>query len=266
MSTVAPQRPEDDPHGPGGDPRTTAPEGRPPRSWWRRNRWALLALPFVLALTTAASSYRILTLWNPWQLTDPVAAAVGEPVRFTDEITAGVEDYPIELELSAGPARQVTSVPDPAAVDEAEADAADPADTDPADAALGNAPSSSGEPVPEMPGTVVWQIDLTVTADPDEVLRYCQLRLVDEQERETAYSTVRPGILVSGDPCVPAAAPGPEPDLGLDLEPTDAPPRPETYTVPVIFRTAEDFVPARLDVYWKPPRYAALELTTEGDR
>lgn len=252
MSTGAPHSPEDDPRGRGDDPRVTAPEGRPPRSWWRRNRWALLALPFVLALATAVSSYRILTLWNPWQLTDPVPAAVGEPVRFTDEIT-GVEDYPIELELSAGPARQVTSVPDPAALDAAGADAAAAAD-------------AAGEPVLEMPGTVVWQIDLTVTADPDEVLRYCSLRLVDDQGRETAYSTVRPGVPVSGDPCVPAAAPGPEPDLGLDLEPTDAAPRPETYTVPVIFRTAEDFVPARLDVYWKPPRYAALELTTEGDR
>jgi len=97
---------------------------------------------------------------------------------------------------------------------------------------------------------------------PDVILTGCQLRLVDDQGRETAYSSVRPGISLSLSPCVPADTPGPVPESIFELEENPAP-RPETYTLPLLFRTADDFVPARLDVFWERPTYAALQLTAE---
>ena len=204
-------------------------------TWWRRNRWALLALPFLIVLAGAASSYRIITSWQPWQLTDPVEGAAGEQVRLVDEIVDAGDGYTIDVLLGAGPAQQVTS---------------------------GTDTYGETQAVPEVPGTVVWRTDLTVTADPDVILTGCQLRLVDDQGRETAYSSVRPGISLSLSPCVPADTPGPVPESIFELEENPAP-RPETYTLPLLFRTADDFVPARLDVFWERPTYAALQLTAE---
>lgn len=206
-------------------------------TWWRRNRWALLALPFLIALTVAVGSYRILTIWNPWNPTDPLPAAVGESVTLVDDLEDAGDGYSVEVSLTAGPAHQVTTTQD-----------------------------TYGEQVelPEIPGTVVWQVDLHVDADPSQILGGCRLRLIAEDGRETFYSPARPGPSLPLDACVPPEAPGPQADIGITFEEEEPPPpRPQTYTRPILFRTADDFVPARLDVMWATPTYAALELTTE---
>lgn len=207
-------------------------------TWWRRNRWALLVLPLALVLAAASTSYRVVTLWNPWQLTDEVSGTPGSPVRLVDELEDVDGTYVVDLTVSAGSARTVTSLTD-----------------EELDTVF----------FPARTGTVVWQIDLTVTADPASVVSGCQLRLVDREGRETAYSTVAPGAEVPFDPCVPATTPGPRPDVGLGPTVEEGPARPETYTVPVVFRTAEDFVPARLDLWYATPRFASLDLTVEED-
>lgn len=209
------------------------------RTWWHRNRWALLALPLVLALAWAATSYRILTLWHPFQLTEEVTAPPGEPAHFVHELSDAKGPYVIDLDLTASPARQVTSL---------------------------THPDHSTSFFPAQGGTVVWQIDLTVTADPDTVVNGCRVRLVDTLGRETTYSSVAPGADVPFAPCVPLETPGPWPALTEDEEPApDEPPRPGTYTVPIIFRTADDFVPDRLDLWYEPPRYASLPVQPDTD-
>ena len=205
------------------------------RTWGRRNRLALLALPVGALMAWGATSYRILTIWNPWQLTDEVAAGPGEQAHLVHHAEDAQGHYVTDLRVSAGPARQVTAL----------------ADTE-----------GSAVFFPGRPGSVLWQVDLTVSADPSTVVSGCQLRLVDTRGRETAYSTVAPGAEVPFDPCVPAATPGPMPDLGFGLSDLDEP-RPQTYTVPVVFRTADDFVPGRLDLWYSPPRYASLALAVE---
>ena len=198
-------------------------------TWWRRNRWALLALPFLLVLAVAASSYRVITTWQPWQLTDPVEAGPGQPARLVDEgIDLDGSTYPIDVLLSSGTLRQATRATD----------------------SYGDV-----QELPEIPGTVVWRVELAVSADPETKLTGCRLRLVDEKGRETTYSSVRPGISLPSDPCVPRL----DVDIFAD-EDEPPPPRPESYTRPIYFRTTDDFVPVRMDVYWDTPTYAALEL------
>lgn len=208
-------------------------------TWWRRNRWALLALPLVVLLAWAATSYRQLTYWNPTHLTEPVRAEGGGPVRLVQELEDTQGTSVVDLTVEAAPVRQVRTA----------------LDMDGQEVAL-----------PMRSGTVVWQVDLTVTADPATVLGGCALRLLDERGRETAYSPSTLGVSAPITPCVPAATPGPGADLGLGLEDEVAAARPETYTVPVLFRTAADFVPAELDLYYLEPRYAAIPLTVEEDR
>lgn len=204
------------------------------RTWWRRNRWALLALPLVLALTWAATSYRVLTLWDPFQLTREVSAPPGEPAHLVQELDDAHGPYVVDLALTASPARQVTSL---------------------------THPDNTTSFFPGRTGTVVWQIDLTVTADPGTVANGCRIRLVDTLGRETAYSSVAPGADVPFAPCVPQETPGPLPALTEDdVPPPDQPERPSTYTVPIIVRTADDFVPDRLDIWYEPPLYASLPV------
>lgn len=62
-------------------------------SWWRRNRWWLIALPFAVAVLAAASTQRIVTVWLEEPLRSKVAeAAPGEPVHVTQEDFASVRD------------------------------------------------------------------------------------------------------------------------------------------------------------------------------
>lgn len=206
--------------------------------WWRRNRWGLLALPVVVVALILASGYRVDRFWDPYQPTEPVPGIAGTPLTFTDAVEDRSGELPIEVTITAGPTRQVEAYRD-----------------------------EEGQThfFPVQTGTVVWQTDLTITADPDTVLTSCTARLVDAQERTTTYNLSFPGPDLPLSPCVPDATPGPAADLGFSSEGASGP-RPETYTVPVIFRTSTDFVPTRLDLAWSTPRYAAITLELEEGR
>lgn len=208
------------------------------RAWWRRNRWGLLALPLLTVALVLASGYRVDRFWDPYHPTEPVPGVAGQPLTFTDTLEDRTGEIPVELSITAGPTRQVQAYRD-----------------------------AQGQTLffPVETGTVVWQTDLTITADPDTVLTSCTARLVDEQERSTTYSVSYPGPDLPISPCVPDATPGPAADLGFGAVDSTGP-RPETYTVPVIFRTSADFVPARLDLAWSTPRYAAITLDVEAPR
>ena len=67
------------------------------------------------------------------------------------------------------------------------------------------------------------------------------------------------------DACVPEGTPGPVRDLGFGTGESDAPDRPATYTVPVYVRTAEDFTPVRIDIWWEKPEHLAITLHPEED-
>lgn len=204
--------------------------------WWRRNRWALLALPLVLVLAAGAGSYRIWNFWTPYQLTEPVVGRSGEPVRFTDVLQAAEGSYTVDLTVTAS-----DPVPDDHFTD--------------GDGLMHYFPRDEG--------SRVWRTDLTVQADPRSPLSGCQVRLVDAQGRVTLYRTGSLGgeavLGLPSSPCVPEATPGPSPDFGFDVEVSQAP-RPQTYTVPVYVRTAQDFRPARIEIWWETPRHVAIAV------
>lgn len=205
-------------------------------TWWRRNRWALLALPLVAGALVLVGSYRVHTFWDRWQLTEPVEATAGRPTTFNDTLEDANGSYEVALTVEAGPTTVAGAIRD-----------------------------AEGQThfFPTHEGTRVWQTELTITADPDTILSGCSARLVDTEGRTTHYTQTTAGVPLPVSPCVPADATGPGAELGFGGDATPAPTRPETFTVPVVFRTAEDFVPNRLDLSWSTPRYLSIQLDVE---
>lgn len=210
------------------------------RGWWRRNRWALLALPFVLALVVGLGAYRMYAFWwingphephrpdgsGPASLTQPWKDAAGEHTRTVSASVTG--------------ARTVTSYTDREGLLQS---------------------------VDHVDGTKVWEIDLAVQADPDEVLQGCTYRVVDDAGRTSLGMTSDIGSGVSTDPCVPAATPGPAMALGEHYEgifdEVSTEPRPASYTVPLYVRLVTGAAPTQLHVMWLTPEYLELPVTPD---
>lgn len=195
-------------------------------SWWRRNRWALLALPFVLALVAVSGASRLVNFWWPSQLGEPVAATVGEPVAFTaqtwDEQGARTS---IDLSVLVGPTVE--------AVDWTDAD-------------------GMLQRVPYVEGTRVWRTDVTFTAPPQQDPTVCFAEVVDTRGRTTTYTTTAVGA--SGLPLSPCSPPFSLSDEG---------PRQETWTVPVLVRLTADVEPRELRIWWQPPEHVSVPLAVE---
>lgn len=209
------------------------------RGWWRRNRWALLALPFVLLLIVGLGSYRFVNFWWQNELTEPVRAEPGGTATLTADWQDASGEHTREVTMGAGTTRAVASYVDDFGTE---------------------------NPVTQIEGTQVWRIMVEVEADADQVLSGCQYRVVDQHGRTARGSTVGIGPSMLGmDPCVPADAPGPAYDLGEEwgFEAPDTPPRPASYTRPFYVRLAEDAVPVELQVYWERPAFLALGLAPQ---
>lgn len=200
-------------------------------SWWRRNRWALAALPLVLALVAVSGASRLVNFWWPTQLRDAQPASVGEPVdvlvRTTDAAGAATS---FGATVLVGPTQEVGDVTD-------------------ADGMM--------HLVPYVEGTRVWRTDLTITAAPEHDASGCAVEVLDSRGRTSAYtpSTV-------GADGLPFTACSPLVPTDALTEGTSA--REETYTVPVLVRLAGDVEPAELRLSWTRPDYVAVPLEVTG--
>lgn len=205
------------------------------RTWWRRNRWGLVALPVVLVLALAAGSSRVHDYWwvRGFHQPAPVTSGVASLV---DEYDDGRLSYPIEARYSIasfGPADEVTL--------------------------------RRGEPLPA--GVRAWRLELAVEADPDMVLSGCQLAVVDaEGNRHTADDSGL-DLETPSSPCVPSDTRGPQPMPGstaAPVLPTGEAPRPERYTTETVFVLPEEAVPATVRVWHLLPRYVELPVEASG--
>lgn len=202
-------------------------------TWWRRNRLALLVLPFVLTLVAVTGASRLVNFWWPTQLRDATVGAVGEPVRHTVR-TTDLEGTPLTFDATV--------------VVGATTEAKDVTDAD-----------GMMHLVPWVDGTRVWRTDLTITAPVEHDPSGCSVEVVDTLGRTTSYSSATVGA--DGLPFTACSPPRPSDTLFDDTWV-----REETYTVPVLVRLTEDVEPAELRLSWQRPDYVSvpLEVADEG--
>lgn len=204
---------------------------RPGRSWWRRNRLALAVLPLVLALTLAATASRLVTFWWHADLRQATTGQLGEPVPFRAGMDGSFDDQ-------GDPVRDLTVT-----VEAVEADRT-----------RFNARQGRTEVVDIPPGAELWRVDVRFQLDAALDMLGCTAALVDTQDRQADYSQ-----LLTTDHRLPFAPCLPEdPETGLPVEPL-----PEDYTVAIYVVTAGDAVPAKVRIWWGPPRYVEVSLPVE---
>ncbi|MBO3103566.1 hypothetical protein [Cellulomonas fengjieae] len=199
--------------------------------WWRRNRWALVALPAALVLALAASGDRVRTMWWQQDLRRPATAEGGESIQFRQRVLDGVGGtMPVDVQVRLDGVDDAPVLPD---------DMTLPA------------------------GTRAVQVDLTLSADPDVVLTGCSLAVRDATGTRYVYEWNSGGALQAVVPCVPEDTPGPRPSLGdLDdvLSEQSTPPRPETWSVSPVVVVPDDVEIADVVLWWQMPQYVLLEV------
>lgn len=206
--------------------------------WWRRNTWALLALPVVLAIVVVSGLGRVLLFWLPHEFTDRVETTIGRAVTFTDDYTDvnGTHERTVELSvLRVTPGAEPTTSAGETAVGE------------------GLLPD----------GTQVWEVELAVRADPETVLTGCVVALVDAEGRIAQRDTSLMTWDTAMSACEPADTTNPSAILydGFRSDPSTRPP---TYTQSVQLLTADDFEPVEIRVWWEPPTYLAVPVPAVG--
>lgn len=212
---------------------TTDPVTETRSGWWRRNRWALLALLPVVALVVAAGAGRALTLWAPLQLHDEISGEFGQFTTFTDDYRDAGGDHVRTAEVAV---LRVTPDPEPRTRD--------------------------GEVVPDVelpPGTRLWEVELGFEAHPDTVLLGCVVALVDEDGRITQRDSSLLTWATGMDDCQPVDTINPQAQLFVGDEPVEST-RPPAYQRSVQLLTAADFEPAEVRVWWEAPTYLSVAL------
>ncbi|WP_028046478.1 hypothetical protein [Cellulomonas sp. URHE0023] len=207
--------------------RTVASDDAP--GWWRRNRWAVAALPVALTLALVASGDRVRTLWWIHDLRVPTTGQVGETVTFRQQVDGAVGAEPVDVRVRLDRVHDAATLPD---------DMVLPA------------------------GSRAVQVDLTLSADPDIVLAGCSLAVRDAAGTRYEYVALGWGAMQPVAPCVPEDAPGPMPSLGdLDdeLADSDSPPRPTTWEVSPVIVVPDGVEVADVVLWWHMPQYLELE-------
>lgn len=207
-----------------------------PTGWWRRNRWALVALPLALVLTLAASADRVRSLWWEQGLHRPTAGAPGETVTFHQTVRDGVGGTrPVDVEVRLDGVVDATTLPRDLVVPD---------------------------------GARAVQVDLTLWSDPGTILQGCSLAVRDADGTRYDYRALAWGAFQPVSPCVPQDTPGPAPSLGtFDDGPTDggptpdaAAPRPPTWSVSPVVVVPADVEVADVVLWWQLPQHVRLPV------
>lgn len=209
------------------------------QTWWRRNRWALLALPVVLVVVALSGAGRVATFWLPYEMTDRVESRPGELTTFTDDYRDAGGERERTLRLAV---QEVTADPTPV--------------------------TSAGEPVegeglfPQ--GTRLWQVEIAIEADPETVLGGCRVALVDADGRVTERDSALLAWDAGWDACQPAETVNPQAQLFVDEAEHEPSTRPPAYSRTVQLVAAPDFEPVEVRVWWEAPTYLAVRLPDAG--
>ena len=199
-------------------------------TWWRRNRWALLALLPALALALLASSDRVSAYYWSADLHDPRPGAQGTWVEHRDRVQDVSGERPIDIAVRL----------DGVATTDAAWE------------------SSSDLVLP--PGTRAVRVDLTLRAAPDDPVRVCTLAVRDAAGTRYDYDWSAAGGTQPSSPCVPPDTPGPWPETaGLDAD-SGEPARPGEWSVAPVVVVPADVEITEVLLWWAPPTYLALSV------
>jgi hypothetical protein len=205
------------------------------KSWLRRNRWGLVALPITVLLAVGANAQRVHDYW--WDQDLRNAAATGSQgawVSWSDSFTDAAGDGTRTFQV------KVTG-------------------TESTDSA-----ESSGEfEELELPSYLTaLRVTMEFQAAPDQVLFGCRMALVDDDGNRYLYRPVVGGVMQDMFPCVREDQTGPqhsitagEPRVVLFGE--ERPAQWTTRPVVLVPRTAQI---KQLLLWWEQPDYLAVEL------
>ena len=201
------------------------------KSWLRRNRWGLVALPVTAALAVGANAQRLQDYW--WDRDLRHAAATGsrdEWVTWTGSFTD-----------ATGPATRtfrvkVTSTEPPGREDVAKL---------------------------ELPSDLTgFRVTMDFEAAPDQVLFGCRMALLDADGNRYLYRPMVNDLTQDIWPCVPEDRSGPRPSISAGEPRTvfpgeERPPNWTTTPVVVVPRTAKI---TQVLLWWEQPDYLAVQL------
>ncbi|MGY4642716.1 hypothetical protein [Cellulomonas sp. URHB0016] len=196
--------------------------------WWRRNRWALVALPVALALALVAAGDRVRTLWWVQDLRVPTTVGADGTAELHQRVYDGGDGtVPIDVRVHLDGVRDATSLPDNLELP---------------------------------PGTRAVQVDLTLSADPEVGLTGCSLAVRDAGGTRYDYVSNGWGALQPALACVPEDAPGPRPSFGDAPADPETRPRPGTWSVSRVIVVPDGTDVADVVLWWQKPRYVRLEV------
>ncbi len=195
---------------------------RPP-SWWRRNRWGLVALPVAVAAALAASSYRVEDYWWLEKPRDLVEAGGGEWVTFSASQNDRAGDVPFTVRVRLDGVRAA------------------------------EAPLGEDHALEPPDGVQAVAVDLSLSAEPDVPLAGCTLVVRDADGTEYAYQSSSPSISQATSPCVPPDARGPELDVFERTDPDTGPRRPDEWSVSPVVLLPDGVEVAEVVLSWGPP-------------
>lgn len=206
------------------------------RSWWRRERLAIVLLPVIIVAAVVLTGSRVHEYWWQRGFHDQAPRDAHGVASIEDEYDDGYLTYPIRADISLVSAEPVTELPD----------------------AYG--------PAKVPTGAQLWEVRLRWKADPDVSLTGCSIALVDgDGNRWDADATsFDAGAPTTVETCVPDATPGPKPQLGSTEAPVVGPgeqPRPASYETRAYVVTPDDAEPTAVRVWWFLPVYAELPLS-----
>ena len=183
------------------------------KSWLRRNRWVLVALPVAAALAVAANAQRLHDYWWDRDLRHAVATGsrdewVTWTGPFSDATGSGTRSFRVKVTSTESPGR--------------------------GDVAKLKLPS-------DLTG---FRVTMDFEAAPDQVLFGCRLALLDADGNRYLYRPMVNNLTQDIWPCVPQDHPGPAPSISAGeprtaLPGEDRPPSWTTQPVVVVPRTAK---------------------------
>ena len=222
------------------------------RSWLRRNRWGLLALPVTAALAIGANAQRLHDYWWIEDLRHAAATGgQGEWVTWTDSFTdalgSGTRTFKVKVTRTESTVDAGSS---------SDVDGGSPSD---ADADSLSEVAADLELSPDLTG---FRVTMDFESAPDQVLFGCRLALLDDNGNRYVYRPIVNDLMQNMHPCIPEDNPGPQPSITAG-EPRTAifggerPTHWTTQAVVVVPRTATI---TQVLLWWEQPDYLEVKL------